>query len=392
MINRLFDLFVSLKCGTFISYILAVTSALLIIAAISWIWYVIFRLYLNYFSNIIFKRVKPLWHDLCVKHEIIYKILVLVPAIVTYLLIPMIQVKGFPITYTIVTVLQRILSIYMIFVVVRVISALFSIIEDGYSHIAKTAIQHPITSYVQIMKIILWAIAIICIVAVIIDKSPATLFAGLGALTAVIMLVFKDSILGLVASVQLSAHNMVSIGDCVDIPSYNASGEVIHISLSTVKIRNDDNSITMLPTYVLLSSSIINWCGVDQMNSRRVKRSLTISPDTVKFCDQSLIDRLSNIKLIEGIIPKSSESSTPQITNITIFRAYIRAFLAQHEGIKKDNACLVKELQPTAHGIPIELYFYTHITDMVLYEDMQADIFDHLFAILPVFDLKMSFA
>ncbi|MFV9874988.1 MAG: mechanosensitive ion channel family protein [Rickettsiales endosymbiont of Dermacentor nuttalli] len=392
MISKLFDLFVLLKYEALMSYVLAVTSTLLIIAIISWVCYIIFKLYFNYFSKIVFKHVKPLWHDLCIKHDVITKFLGLVSAaIVTYMLLPMIQIKAFPITYTIVMVLQRILNVYIIIAIVRTISSLFNIIEDGYENISKTAKRNPITSYIQVAKIILWAIAIICIIAVIIDKSPVTLFAGLGALTAVIMLIFKDAILGLVASIQLSVHEMVSIGDSVDIPSYNASGKVIYISLSTVKIRNYDNSITMLPTYVLMSSSIINWCGVSKMNSRRVKRSLSIVPSTVKFCDQTLLETLKSIKLIENIIPSISDDfSIPKVTNIAIFRAYIKAFLDQHEGVKKDSSCLVRELQSTANGIPIELYFYTSITDMALYENMQANIFDHLFAILPVFDLKMS--
>lgn len=243
------------------------------------------------------------------------------------------------------------------------------------------------------------------IIALLIGKSPLILLSGLGAMTAIMMLVFKDPIMGLVAGIQLSANNMVNIGDWLEMPKYGADGAVTDIGLTTVKVRNWDNTVTTIPTYALISDSFKNWKGMTESGGRRIKRSIRLDTTSIHFLDQEQIDSLVKANLLEPYIgDKISEikvfnSSIPEdrvtplnqrrLTNIGTFRAYVEAYLKAHPKIHKNMTIMVRQLESDSNGLPIEIYAFTNTTVWVEYEGSQSDIFDHIFSILPQFELRV---
>jgi miniconductance mechanosensitive channel len=253
--------------------------------------------------------------------------------------------------------------------------------------------------------LITYFVALIVIASIIIGESPLNLFAGLGAMTAVLMLVFKDPILGFVAGLQLSSNRMVAIGDWVDIPQHDASGDVMEIALTTVKVRNFDNTITTVPTQSLINDSFKNWRGMQESPGRRIKRSIFIDINSIEFCDDDAIARYSKIDYIKEYLKTKkvevnaynakTESHTEsrvngrRLTNIGTFRAYVLAYLQHHPSINQDLTIMARQLSPTESGLPIEVYAFSSDKNWVNYEGIQADIFDHLLAVLNDFDLRV---
>jgi len=262
-----------------------------------------------------------------------------------------------------------------------------------------------IKSYIQIFKLIINLFGIIIIVAVLSGKSPVYLLSGIGALTAVLMLVFKDTILSLVSSIQISSNDLFKVGDWVEAPQFGADGDVIDIALHTVKIQNWDKTISIIPTHKLIDSSFKNWKGMSESGGRRVKRSINIDMNSIKFCTQDMIDRYKKFNLIKEYIEdkvsdidkhNTSKNITDEalvngrnLTNIGTFRAYISAYLSNHPQIHKDMTFLIRQLSPTENGVPIQVYVFINDTNWINYEAIQSDIFDHLLAIAQEFDLKI---
>ena len=262
-----------------------------------------------------------------------------------------------------------------------------------------------IKSYLQIFKLIINLFGIIIIVAVLSGKSPVYLLSGIGALTAVLMLVFKDTILSLVSSIQISSNDLFKVGDWVEAPQFGADGDVIDIALHTVKIQNWDKTISIIPTHKLIDSSFKNWKGMSESGGRRVKRSINIDMNSIKFCTQDMIDRYKKFNLIKEYIEdkvsdidKHNTSKNiidealvngRNLTNIGTFRAYISAYLSNHPRIHKDMTFLIRQLSPTENGVPIQVYVFINDTNWINYEAIQSDIFDHLLAIAQEFDLKI---
>ncbi len=262
-----------------------------------------------------------------------------------------------------------------------------------------------IKSYLQIFKLIINLFGIIIIVAVLSGKSPVYLLSGIGALTAVLMLVFKDTILSLVSSIQISSNDLFKVGDWVEAPQFGADGDVIDIALHTVKIQNWDKTISIIPTHKLIDSSFKNWKGMSESGGRRVKRSINIDMNSIKFCTQDMIDRYKKFNLIKEYIEdkvsdidkhNTSKNITDEalvngrnLTNIGTFRAYISAYLSNHPQIHKDMTFLIRQLSPTENGVPIQVYVFINDTNWINYEAIQSDIFDHLLAIAQEFDLKI---
>ena len=261
----------------------------------------------------------------------------------------------------------------------------------------------PIKSFLQVIKIILVLAATILIISTLMNKSPILIFSGLGAMTAIVMLIFKDSILGLVAGIQLSANRMVARGDWIEMPKFGADGEVMEVALTTVKIRNWDKTITTIPTYALISDSFKNWRGMSTSGVRRIKRSVSLDMSSVAFLDADSLTRLRRISLLKNYLAdkekeieawnqQNADASNPinarSLTNIGTFRAYIREYLKNHPKISENETLLVRQLQPTENGIPIELYVFTTDNRWVNYEDIQSDIFDHLLSVMPEFGLS----
>jgi len=275
-------------------------------------------------------------------------------------------------------------------------------VGNGYYQKIKLPHQSSIKGYIQLIKIIIVLTAVILIVSMLFDKSPLAFLTGLGAASAVIILVFKDTILGFVASVQVASYDLVRIGDWITIKALNVDGDVEDVSLNTVRIRNFDKTITSIPTSSLITYGVQNWRGMTDTKGRRIKRSINIDIKTIKFCDQRLLDKLAkNICLKKYMAEKNKEIdsynkklkldredlSARALTNIGLFRQYIFDYLRDHKSIRNDLTFLIRQLQPGQSGIPIEIYVFTNDTDWINYENIQCDIFDHLLAALPRFEL-----
>ena len=265
--------------------------------------------------------------------------------------------------------------------------------------------QLPLRGIFQSMKLIAALLIALMIISVLIGKSPLVLLTGLGAMTAVLMLVFKDPILGLVAGIQLSANNMLKMGDWLDMPKYGADGSVVDIALTTVKVRNWDNTITTVPTYALISDSFKNWRAMSESGGRRIKRSINIDTTSIRFLTGEDVERMKRAQLLTPYLESKSEEvashnaqlncdvSTPlngrHMTNIGTFRAWLEAWLQAHPQTRKDMTLMVRQLAPGADGLPLEVYVFTNTTVWLEYEKIQSDIFDHIFAVLAEFDLRV---
>jgi miniconductance mechanosensitive channel len=261
-----------------------------------------------------------------------------------------------------------------------------------------------IKGYVQVVKLFFYCIGVILILSIILGESPKGILAGLGALAAVLILVFKDTILGFVASIQLSANQMVKPGDWISMPSHNADGTVTEITLNTVKVQNWDKTISMIPTYALVSDSFYNWRGMEESGGRRIKRSVNIDIKSITVASPELIAKLKKIHFIREYIEQRQkeieeynqthhiDDSTivngRRMTNIGIFRRYVEAYLKQHPKVHDNMTFLVRHLQPTEKGLPLEVYVFSKEQEWAKYESLQADIFDHLLAVLPEFELR----
>jgi len=295
--------------------------------------------------------------------------------------------------------------IYIIAVSLRFINASLNIIHEIYS-LKDRKKNKSLKGFVQILQVSILFIGIIIIIGILINKSPATLFAGLGASAAILMLVFKDTILGFVAGIQLSANDMLRPGDWITMEKYGADGTVIDVTLHAVKVRNFDRTITTIPPYALVTDSFQNWRGMFDSGGRRVKRSVFIDMNSVKFCTPEMLEKFRKISLLtdyidgkekelheyneENNIDASVLVNGRRQTNLGVFRAYLQKYLQQsplvhHEGF----FCMVRHLQPTEKGIPIELYFFINRTEWPVYESIQADVFDHILAIIPEFELRV---
>jgi len=340
------------------------------------------------------------WDDVLIKRKVLRRLSHLAPAIVFYFLIPL-AFKG---SHTIETVSHRLALIYMLLVGLFAIDAFLNALMDIYRSF-EISKQVPIRSMVQVIKLILYFLAAIVMLSMILGKSPAFFVGGLGAMAAVLMLIFKDPILGLAAGIQLSSNKMVQIGDWIEMPKYGVDGDVIEISLTTVKVRNFDKTIITVPPYAMVSDAFKNWRGMKESGGRRIKRAINIDISSIKFCDEEMLDRFRNIKYISQYIDEKKKEleefnkerklddtdlvNARRMTNVGTFRAYIIEYLRDHPKITKDLTFLVRQLDPDPHGLPIQIYVFTNDTDWIRYEGIQADIFDHILAIVPQFDLKV---
>jgi miniconductance mechanosensitive channel len=294
--------------------------------------------------------------------------------------------------------------IYMVMAGVWVLDGVLNAISDVGSE-ATAARELPVKSFVQVLKLVLYLVAAISVLSLVIGKSPFLLLSGLGAMTAVVMLVFRDAILGFVAGIQLSANRMVSVGDWIEMPKYGADGDVVEVALTTVKVQNWDKTITTIPTYALISESFKNWRGMSESGGRRIKRALNVDMRSIRFCDEDMLRRFARIQYVADYLArKQAEIATwndaqgvdfdaaangRRLTNIGTFRAYIVAYLRHHPMIHQDMTFLVRQLAPTPAGLPIEIYVFSRDQVWANYESIQSDIFDHVLAVASEFDLRV---
>jgi miniconductance mechanosensitive channel len=346
------------------------------------------------------RRSSTTWDDALYQNKVFHKALLLVPGLMISSMIPY-TLDEFPsaIVWT-----QRIVQIYLVFVTLSVINAFLNALYEIYQGYEVSKAK-PIKGYLQVVKIVFVIIGIIIVISMLLDKSPVYLLGGLGAFSAVLMLVFRDPILGLAAGIQISANDMARPGDWIVMGKSGADGVVTDISLTTVKVQNWDKTITTIPTYALVSESFTNWRGMEESGGRRIKRSINLDMNSVKFCTAEMIDRFSNISLIRDYVTGKQEELSAynraqeidntvlvngrRQTNLGIFRAYLVAYLKNNPNIRTDMAFLVRQLQPGESGIPIEIYVFSKEQEWSKYEDIQSDIFDHILAAVPEFELQV---
>lgn len=303
-----------------------------------------------------------------------------------------------------VTVVRNVCGGFIVLTIALALGALLDIVNMVYQRRADAHV-HPIKGYLQVVKIVIYAVATILIIATLIDRSPLILLSGLGAMAAVLLLIFQDTILSLVASVQISSNDIIRVGDWIEMPQLNADGDVIDIALHTVKVQNWDKTISNIPTKRFISDSFKNWRGMQESGGRRVKRSLFIDQQSVHFLSEDECERLHRFNLLDEYLTEKRREidawnanlekrgkepvNTRRITNIGSFRAYVERYLRSHGGIHQAMTLMVRQLSPTADGLPLEIYCFTNTVAWTQYEAIQSDIFDHLLAILPEFGLRV---
>lgn len=321
------------------------------------------------------------WNTLLMKRRVVHHLIHILPGILVYFLLPLAFVRG----KEILDFSQKICVVYIIAAILFTINGLLLVMLDVYNARDKQK-NRPMKGFVQVLQVLLFFIGGIVIIAVLVNKSPMTLFAGLGASAAVLMLVFKDSILGFVAGVQLSANDMLRIGDWIQLPNGVANGTVEEITLNTVKIRNWDETISTVPPYTLVNNSFQNWRGMQESGGRRVNKNIYLDMTTLKFCTPEDLDAIrKNVPLMADYQP--AEGEVP--TNSQLYRIYIERYLRSLPVVNQDMDLILSQKEPTTYGVPIQVYFFSRNKVWREYERIQSDIFDHLLAIVGKFDLKL---
>lgn len=352
---------------------------------------IVLRVVAHYITNNRFT-----WDNIFLEKKVFQKLSHIVPALIIYYFAPV-----FP-TYQ--DYITKGAVIYIMVITILVLYAFLNAVNDIYRTFEVSKIR-PIKGYIQVTKIFIFVIGGIFIISYLIEKSPFILLSGIGALSAVLLLVFKDSLLGLVAGIQLTSNDMVRVGDWIEMPKYGADGNVVDISLNTVKIENFDKTITTIPSYALISDSFKNWRGMQTSGGRRIKRSLYIDVSSIAFCTEDMLEKFKSIHyLSEYIAAKEHEIRSyntdhqidpedmingKQLTNVGVFRIYIQNYLQHHPKIHKDMTLMVRQLAPGENGLPLEIYAFTNDTEWANYEAIQADIFDHILAVAPMFALRV---
>ena len=346
-------------------------------------------------------RTKATWDDILFEDRVLRRLCHIVPPVLIYFLLPL----AFPPESGMVAFVLKLLLIYVIAVVLRFVNAFLKALHDVADQ--KEELQgKPLKGLMQTGQVIAFFVCIILIISILIDKSPARLLAGLGASAAILMLVFKDSIMGLVSGIQLTANDMLHVGDWISMSKYGVNGRVTEVTLNTVKVRNWDNTIVTVPPYLLISDSVQNWRPMQDSGGRRVMRSVNIDMNSVRFCTPEMLDRFRKIRLLkdyidetERLIAESNEQAGVENdpepvnglhqTNLGVFRAYLERYLRSLAGINQEMMLMVRQLQPTEKGLPVELYFFSKVTEWTVYEKVQADVFDHVLAVIPEFGLRV---
>lgn len=327
------------------------------------------------------KHSPHVWNTLLMKRRVFHNLIHTIPGILIYVLLPMAFVRG----KELLLISQKICAIYIIMSLLLALNGVLLMILDVYTEKA-TAKNRPMKGFIQVLQVLLFFVGGIIMIAILVNKSPASLFAGLGASAAILMLVFKDTILGFVAGIQLSANDMVRLGDWITLPSGNANGVVQEITLNTVKIQNFDNTISTVPPYSLVSSPFQNWRGMVESGGRRVMKNITLDLTTLKFCTPEMLDNfrkeiplLADYQPEEGVIP----------TNSQVYRVYIERYLCSLPVVNQDLDLIISQKEATEYGVPIQVYFFSRNKIWKEYERIQSDIFDHLLAMVPKFELKI---
>ncbi len=356
--------------------------------------YIVKMVVLKVFANA--RRDRFNWSEILIRRRLLQRLFFLIPGIIIYFFAPVFK----PVQ----DLIQKLALTYIFVIVIFVLGALLDFVNDYYSTLPISNVR-PIKGFIQVLKIIVVSIFIIVIIANLIEKSPFLLLSGLGALIAVFSFVFKDLILGLVAGIQLTSNDMLRIGDWIEVPKYGADGEVVELSLSTVKVQNFDKTIVSLPAYALISDSFKNWRGMQESGGRRIKRSIYIDAGSIQFCTEEMIEKFKKFACLSDYIEKKESEISRynaerevgeetlfngrRFTNIGMFRMYVKNYIRTHPDFNKDLVSMVRQLPPGENGLPLEIYGFADTTTWETYEGIQSDVFDHLFAIIGEFGLRV---
>jgi miniconductance mechanosensitive channel len=346
------------------------------------------------------RRSSATWDDALVSHKVFGRLAQVVPALIVYVgvqFVPDLPDGG-------VQLLRNVAMGYMVLMLTLALSSLLSAANTIYSA-QPIARDRPIKGFVQLVQIVVWVLGGVLIVAAVLDRSPLLLLSGFGAMTAILLLIFKDTILSLVASVQLTAQDMVRVGDWIEMPQFGADGDVIDVQLHTVKVQNWDKTITTIPTHRLITDSFRNWRGMSQSGGRRIKRSVYFDVSSMRFLTREESDRFRRFALLKDYIvtkeqelddyntsldsAEDADVNRRRLTNIGTFRAYTYNYIKSHPQIRKDMTLIIRQLAPGPEGLPLEIYCFTDTTEWAQYEGIQSDIFDHLMAIVGEFGLRL---
>lgn len=413
------DYFSKIEGVDYFSKLLSASICILIIITIAWFSHFITRQVIVRIVSRIAKRTKTDWDDILVKNKVFNGLAHLVPAFIIYytadFAYPQSPQDLSNLSQEALNELSKIyylslnrflLSIAKLYFTVIIVYVGNTLLNAGLDIYNTTEYSHhrSMKGYVQLLKILIYFMAGIIIISILLDRDPTILLTGLGAMAAVLLLIFKDTILGFVASIQLSANEMVKIGDWIEMKSHGADGTVIDITLNTVKVQNWDKTISTIPTYSLVAESFNNWKGMEESGGRRIKRAVYIDMSTIKLCDTAMLVRFEKFFLIRDYVKqkeqeirafnKSKNLSDEDIisgrrqTNIGVFRKYLEVYLKSHPMVNQEMTFLVRQLQPTSKGLPIEIYVFCIDKAWANYESIQADIFDHIFAVIPEFELR----
>lgn len=373
---------------------------LVLLIAVIYLSVVLVRKLLIWMAAGMSRRLAPGWHSLLVRHRLIHALSLLLAVLLFKAALPVVF-EDYP---NLQPFLLKLTDIYFLFVLIRIV---VSFLNWGEQLVAESAHfrDKPVASYFQLGRLLLYIAGFVLALSILMGKSPLYFLGAFGAMTAVLLLVFKDTILGLVASVQISSNDMVRVGDWIEMPKFDADGDVLAINLNTVKVKNWDGTITTIPTHYFISESFRNWRGMQESGGRRIKRSLFINIASIRFVNEEMRDAFKRVRLISDYVKKrqqeietfnaaqSADASVlingRRLTNIGVFRKYITTYLRHHTGIHQDMILVVRQLAPTAQGLPLEIYCFTKATGLLDYEAVQSDIFDHLFAATRYFGLEI---
>ena len=359
------------------------STRLTLVALILLISYIMTKLFRHLVIPAVHKitsRTKATWDDYLFNEKMMTSFCRMIPPIMFYLLLPFVF-NNIP------QVLDILLKGCLIYLVITTLMLVNSFLNSLYeiSNEHETLRNRPLKGIYQMINLVAIGIGIILIISILIDQNAATILTGLGASAAVLMLIFKDSILGLVAGVQLSANDMLRPGDWITMPKYGADGDVLEVSLTTVKVRNFDKTITTIPPYVLVSDSFQNWRGMRETGGRRIKRSIFIDMTTVHFCSEKEKIMFAS----RGWIDEAQAKPETQVVNLYVFRNYLQNYLREHPRTHKELMIMVRQMQPTSEGLPLEIYCFSNTTVWPEYEQIQGEIFDHILAVIPEFGLRI---
>jgi len=363
--------------------------------------YIIARFIIRRFAHSFANKTKSHWDDIMINRRVFARLSMLIPLIVFSLSFKYILADYHPLGLVMINGLVKILiSIASLSIILALINS-FNDIYESYS-VSKS---RPIKGYLQVAKIIAYVLVSVSVISILLGRDGFGWIAGFGAFSAVLMLVFKDPILGFVGGIQLASNNMVKIGDWISMPKYGADGTVNDITLTTVKVQNWDKTITTIPTYTLVTDYFQNWRGMEESGGRRIKRSINIDMRSVKFCSQDMLDRFRKIQILTEYLDRKNDElkdyntkykvevaeivNGRRQTNLGVFRAYLKEYLKRKPEINTEMTFLVRQIQSSENGIPIEIYVFSKIKDWALYEDIQSDIFDHILAVIPEFGLRV---